>query len=159
MGTERRAALLALAVVLAACASDPDEGLYDADGNPIGGAAARPAPPVLAEVDTVILREVFTYQPGPRDPFVSLLGTTVSGPELVDLELTGIFYNSADPARSVATLRERVSNRIHTVRRGQRLGRLYVAEVGVQDVWFTLDDFGVTRREMLTLRQQEDGIR
>lgn len=159
MGPERRAALLALTLVLAACAPAADEGLYDADGNPIGGAAARPAPPVLAEVDTVILREVFTYSPGPRDPFISLLGTTVSGPELADLELTGIFYNSADPARSVATLRERVSNRIHTVRRGQRLGRLYVEEIGTQDVWFTMDDFGVTRREMLTLRQQEDGIR
>lgn len=161
MPTDARAWLL-LALLAAACGGGDDQGLYDEDGNPINGppaAAARPAPEVLAEVDTVILREVFEYSAGPRDPFVSLLGTTVSGPELGDLELTSVYYLHATPRQSVAVLRERVSGRIHSVRVGQRVGRMYVAEVGLQDVWFTIDDFGVTRRERLTLRKQEDEFR
>lgn len=167
MATERTAWLL---LVLAAAACGGGEvSQYDEEGNPLPGTpaadsaaaatAARRPMQVLADVDTVILREVFSYAGGGRDPFVSLLGTTVSGPELTDLELTGIYYMNDNPSQSVAVLRERVSNRRHSVRAGQRLGRLYVAEVGMQDVWFTIDDFGVTRREMLTLRKQEEDFR
>ncbi len=115
---------------------------------------------VLADVDTVILREVYSYEGGPRDPFVSLMAVGTTGPELPDLELVAIYYLSDNPARSTAVLRERVSNRRHTVRAGQRLGgRLYVAEISPKDIWFTIDDFGVQRRESLTLRKQEDDIR
>src|SRR5690606_41798232 len=49
-------------------------------------AAARPQIQVLAEVDTVILREVFTYAGGSRDPFVSLLGTTRSEEHTSELQ-------------------------------------------------------------------------
>lgn len=169
MATERRAWLL-LALLAAACgggaepAADP-LAEFDEDGNPVAPAAqpaaapARRPPVVLADVDTAIVREVFSYGGGPRDPFVSLLGTTVSGPELADLALTGIYYVTGNPAQSVAVLRERVSGRRHSVRTGQWLGRLYVAEIGPQDIWFTIDDFGVQRRESLTLRKQEEGIR
>lgn len=170
MATERKTWLL-LALLATACGGG-EESQYDENGNPLPGtpaadsaaaaasaAAARPPIQVLAEVDTVILREVFSYAGGSRDPFVSLLGTTVSGPELTDLELTSIYYMNDNPSQSVAVLRERVSNRRHSVRAGQRLGRMYVAEVGMQDVWFTIDDFGVTRREMLTLRKQEEDFR
>ena len=168
MATERAAWLL-LVLLAAACGGAEEASEFDEDGNPLPGtpaaaaaaaaAAARPQLQVLADVDTVILREVFTYGGGSRDPFVSLLGTSVSGPELTDLELTGIYYMKDNPSQSVAVLRERVSNRRHSVRAGQRLGRMYVAEVGIQDVWFTIDDFGVTRREMLTLRKQEEDFR
>ncbi len=169
MSTSRRAMLLL--VLLAAACGGAEDSQYDEDGNPLPGTAAadsaaaaaaataRPQIQVLADVDTVILREVFSYTGGGRDPFVSLLGSTISGPELADLELTGIYYMNDNPSQSVAVLRERVSNRRHSVRAGQRLGRLYVAEVGIQDVWFTIDDFGVTRREMLTLRKQEEDSR
>lgn len=170
MAIERRAWLV-VALLLAACgggdeaATDP-LAEFDEDGNPIApaaqpaaaGAARRP-PIVLAEVDTNIVREVYTYGGGTRDPFVSLLGTTVTGPELTDLELSGIYYVTGNPAQSVAVLRERVSGRRHSVRTGQWLGRLYVTEIGPQDIWFTIDDFGVQRRETLTLRKQEEGIR
>jgi hypothetical protein len=168
MITERKVWLL-LALFAAACGGGDEAAEFDEDGNPLPGtpaaaaaaaaAAARPQIQVLAEVDTVILREVFTYSGGNRDPFVSLLGMSVSGPELTDLELTSIYYMNDNPSQSVAVLRERVSGRRHSVRAGQRLGRLYVAEVGIQDVWFTIDDFGVTRREMLTLRKQEEDFR
>ncbi len=168
MAIERNAWLI-LALLAAACGGgDEAASEFDEDGNPRPGtpaaaaaaatAAARPQI-VLADVDTVILREVFTYSGGTRDPFVSLLGTTIVGPELGDLELTSIYYMNDNPRQSVAVLRERVSGRRHSVRAGQRLGRMYVAEVGMQDLWFTIDDFGVTRREMLTLRKQEDDFR
>lgn len=118
------------------------------------------APGVLAEADTLILREAYSYQGGPRDPFVSLVSETTTGPELPDLQLVAIYYVEGEPGRTAAVLRERVSNRRHTVRAGQRLGsRLYVSEIGPKDIWFTIDDFGVQRRESLTLRKQEDDSR
>jgi len=148
---------------------DPAAALEEDGGTPAAPAAAPAAgpaatplitPAMLAEVDTVILREVYSYQGGPRDPFVSLIAVGTTGPELPDLELVGILYVESNPARSTAVLRERVSNRRHTVRVGQRLGgRLYVSEISAKDIWFTIDDFGVQRRESLTLRKQEEDFR
>jgi hypothetical protein len=164
-----RAALLLAALLLTACgggadaAADPQ---FDENGNPIGVApapaagAARALPAeVLADVDTVILREVFSYSGGPRDPFLSLVGTETSGPAVSDLELAAIYYVGGNTGLTAAVLREKVSGRRYTVRMGQRLGRLYVASITEKDIWFTSDDFGVQRRESLTLRKQEDEIR
>lgn len=134
------------------------------EGGATGGDAptANPTPTratyQLAEIDTVIRREVFEYTPGARDPFSSLLTTVTSGPELVDLDLVAVYYMEDEPVRSAAVLRERVSGRRHTVRQGQRLGRMQVAQITPKDVWFVFDDFGVQRRESLTLRKQEVAI-
>lgn len=160
----------ALLVLLAAACGGADEAaapdpLLDEAGNPVATAAApatgqRVLPAqVLADVDTVILREVFTYGGGPRDPFVPLLNAATTGPAVGDLELAAIYYIPGNPSLTAAVLREKVSGRRHTVRTGQRLGRLYVASISEQDIWFTVDDFGVQRRESLTLRKQEDDFR
>jgi hypothetical protein len=166
VGTNRTPWAL-LALLAAACggaeetaAPDP---LLDEAGNPVpaapaGGPRALPAQG-LADVDTVIHREVFTYGGGPRDPFVPLINATTTGPAVGDLELAAIYYIPGNPSLTAAVLREKVSGRRYTVRTGQRLGNLYVASISEQDIWFTLDDFGVQRRESLTLRKQEDDFR
>lgn len=155
-----------LALFLAACGGATEEAApapqLDDEGNPVvvTDSTARPRPVrVLADVDTVILREVFSYGGGTRDPFVSLIGTETSGPVVTDLELAAIYFMPGNPGLTTAVLREKVSGRRHTVRTGQRLGRMYVASITEQDIYFTLDDFGVQRRESLTLRKQEDDIR
>lgn len=155
----------ALLVLLAAACGGADEAaapdpLLDEAGNPVPPAGA-PAPRqrVLADVDTVILREVFTYGGGPRDPFVPLLNAATTGPAIGDLELAAIYFIPGNPSLTAAVLREKVSGRRHTVRTGQRVGSLYVASISEQDIWFTVDDFGVQRRESLTLRKQEDDFR
>ena len=167
MATDRTPWAL-LALLAAACggadeAAVPDP-LLDEAGNPVPPAAAPAAgrvlpAQVLADVDTVILREVFTYGGGPRDPFVPLINATTTGPSVGDLELAAIYYIPGNPSLTAAVLREKVSGRRHTVRTGQRVGSLYVASISEQDIWFTVDDFGVQRRESLTLRKQEDDIR
>lgn len=165
----RSPALLALLLVACGGGTEPAaEPLLDEEGNPVvaaapaapAAAAPRPLPPeVLAEVDTVILREVFSYGGASRDPFVSLLGSEAAGPAVTDLELAAIYYVAGNTGLTTAVLREKVSGRRHTVRTGQRIGRLHVASITAQDIWFTIDDFGVQRRESLTLRKQEDDIR
>jgi len=160
-----------LALLLVSCAggaADPAaEVALDDEGNPVTPPAAAPAPvapgplpaAVLAEVDTVILREEFSYRGASRDPFLSLVGTGSVGPAVSDLELAAIYFVAGNPGLTTAVLREKVSGRRHSVHTGQRIGRLYVATITEQDIWFTIDDFGVQRRESLTLRKQEDDIR
>lgn len=171
MTTDRRLFAL-VATLLLACGGGEEPAAapqLDADGLPVApGAApaaapaapapAAPRPIQLADVDTVILREVFSYSGGTRDPFVSLLGSGRSGPMIGDLSLVAISFNASSPSQSVAVVREKVSGRRHSLRIGQRLGQLYVTDMNSTDVWFTIDDFGVQRRESLTLRKQEDDI-
>lgn len=169
MATRHRSlALLTLLVMACGGGAEPATDVaVDEDGNPVAPAAPAPAPAaprplpaqVLADVDTVILREVFSYGGASRDPFVSLVGSESSGPAVTDLELAAIYYVAGNAGLTTAVLREKVSGRRHTVRTGQRIGRLYVASITAQDIWFTIDDFGVQRRESLTLRKQEDEIR
>ena len=170
MATNRLPSRALLALLLISCAggaADPAaEVVLDEEGNAIArpaaaqAAAVRPLPAaVLADVDTVILREVFSYSGASRDPFLSLVGTGSVGPAVTDLELAAIYFVAGNPGLTTAVLREKVSGRRHSVHTGQRIGRLYVASITEQDIWFTIDDFGVQRRESLTLRKQEDDIR
>ena len=77
------------------------------------------------------------------------------GPELGDLSLVSILYDTRTPAQSAAVLRERVTNRRYTVKPGDRLGRMRIGEIRPKDVTFIIDDFGTERQETLTLRKQE----
>ena len=118
------------------------------------GAALMPATQ-LPEPNAPMVRETFSYTGGSRDPFVSLLSIKQTGPELVDLTLVSILYDTRTPAQSAAVLRERVTNRRYTVKPGDRLGRMRVGEIRPKDVTFIIDDFGTERQETLTLRKQE----
>jgi hypothetical protein len=108
------------------------------------------------EVEVEVLRETFAYGGGARDPFGSLINTKSAGPELIDLQLVGIYQDMRSSANSVAVLREKQSGKRHKLRTGDQIGRLRVAQIRNKDVVFTVEDFGFERQETLSLRKQED---
>lgn len=145
----RLAALLAVA----ACgggmeeAAAPERVAVPRRARPDTAAAVLPAQP------GELVREVFAYSGGSRDPFESLLASASIGPELPDLTLVAIYIDHAEPGRSVAVLRERISGRRYNLNAGDRLGRLRVSAIRERDVDFIVDDFGTERRETVSLRK------
>jgi hypothetical protein len=117
------------------------------------GAGATEAQP---EEDTSLGRESFSYTGGARDPFQSLLLSSRVGPELPDLTLVAIYYDTRNPGNSVIVMREKISAKRYKLRPGDRIGRIRVSSVRPKDVTFTIDDFGTERQETLSLRKQED---
>lgn len=114
---------------------------------------ARPdsAPPA-----TSLLREVFAYEGGGRDPFMSLLRSGDVRPLISDLKLTTIVYDARFGARSVAILRDITNRRIYRVKTGDIIGRLKVTQIRPREVVFTVQEFGFERQETLQLARQED---
>jgi hypothetical protein len=104
-----------------------------------------------------MLRETYAYQGTSRDPFKSMLVVAQRGPELPDLKLVAIIYDSRSPSNSLVTFREIGSDRRYSWRPGQRVGRITVGEVSSTDVTLLQDDFGVVHRQTYTLRKTEDG--
>lgn len=131
-------------------------------------AAAVPAEPAVdsaaaaAETEAesgrtaIASRESFAYTGGPRDPFVSLLSSSRVGPELPDLTLVAIYYDTRNPSASVIVMREKITNKKYNLRPGDRLGRMRVTSVRPKDVVFTIDDFGTERQQSVSLRKQEE---
>jgi len=106
--------------------------------------------------DPEMAREMFSYTGGSRDPFLSLLAGAQVGPELPDLNLVAIYYDTRSPSNSTIVMREKVSAKRYTLKEGDRIGRIRVASIRPKDVTFSIDDFGTVRQETLTLRKQED---
>jgi hypothetical protein len=164
--------LLALAAACgggenAAPAPDPTAGLEEETPAPAAApestAVAQAPGPVptagqasIPEPGEPLVREVYSYSGGPRDPFESVLGRATIGPEFADLILVAIYFNVRSPAASIVVLRDRVTSKRYTVRQGERLGRMRVADVRPKDVTFAIDDYGTVRQESLTLRKQEE---
>ncbi len=159
-----------LLAALAACgggdAQPPAANLAEGIDEPLAAqAATAPAQPVAqpVPVDTIdlpspgqpLVREVYSYSGGSRDPFLSALLRANLGPEFSDLQLVAIYYNTRSPAASVAVLRDRVTGKRYSVRAGERLGRTRVLGMQTKDVTFAVDDYGTERQETLTLRKQE----
>jgi hypothetical protein len=96
-------------------------------------------------------REVFSYDgAGRRDPFLSLLSTGELRPAFNDLKLVAVAY---DPTgrKSVAVMRDVSSRDQYRVKVGQTLGRMRVAQIHPKSVTFTIDEFGYSRQDVLTL--------
>lgn len=108
------------------------------------------------ETETIEGRESFSYAGGSRDPFVSLLANAKVGPELPDLLLVAIYYDTRNPSASVVVMREKVGGKKYNLRPGDRLGRMRVTTVRPKDVTFAIDDFGTERQETVSLRKQEE---
>lgn len=124
-----------------------------------GTAAAqttRPAPPPASAAaptpqEHTIYREVFEYDAaGRRDPFASLLATSDLRPLLIDLRLAAIAYDP-NGRNSVAVLRDLTSKEQYRVKVGQTLGRMRVAAIQPRSVTFTIQEFGLSRQETLTM--------
>lgn len=119
-----------------------------------GSVAAQPdarpsfaAPGVMAPVT----REVFGYAAeGRRDPFFSLILTEDLRPLLSDLKLVAILYE-ASGRRSVAIMRDVLTNAQYRVNAGMTLGRMRVAQIRPRVVLFTIDEFGQSRQDSLFL--------
>jgi hypothetical protein len=124
-----------------------------------GAPAPKPRPKVdetqIPEPGAQLPRESYSFSGGSRDPFESVLTTGTVGPELPDLDLVAVYFNSRTPGASVAVLRDRVSGRNFTIKEGVRLGRMRVTSIRQKDVLFTIDDYGTERQESLALRKQE----
>jgi hypothetical protein len=122
------------------------------------GAAAKPAAgkdttkkTADAPATTVFNREVFSYDgAGRRDPFLSLLSTGELRPAFTDLKLVAVAY---DPTgrKSVAVMRDVSTKDQYRVKVGQTLGRMRVAQIHPKSVTFTIDEFGYSRQDVLTL--------
>lgn len=103
-----------------------------------------------------LLREVFAYEGGGRDPFMSLLRSGDVRPLLSDLKLTTIVYDGRFAARSVAVLRDITNRRIYRVKTGDIIGRLKITQIRPREVVFTVQEFGFERQETLSLAKQEE---
>ena len=169
----------ALALALIACGGDEDGEAKRAALTPATvavvdsatvSAAAAPADSAAGSLDSAettldsavtneeetLGRESFSYGGGSRDPFQSLLASSRVGPELPDLVLVAIYYDTRSTSGSVVVMREKVGNRKYNLRPGDRLGRMRVTSVRPKDVTFTIDDFGTERQETVSLRKQEE---
>jgi hypothetical protein len=107
---------------------------------------------------TSLLREVFAYEGGGRDPFMSLLRSGDVRPLISDLRLTTIVYDARFAARSVAVLRDITTkpSRIYRVKTGEIIGRLKVTQIRPREIVFTVQEFGFERQETLSLAKQEE---
>jgi hypothetical protein len=101
-------------------------------------------------------REVFAYEGGGRDPFMSLLKSGDVRPLINDLKLTTIVYDGRFAARSVAVLRDITNRKIYRVKTGDIVGRLKVTQIRPREVVFTVQEFGFERQETLSLAKQEE---
>lgn len=145
---------LALADSLRRAQAQPEAAPQAATLGATPPAAEQGTPAARSESD--VLRETFAYGGGARDPFLSVINAKNAGPELVDLQLVGVYQDVRSNANSVAILREKQSGKRFKVRTGDQIGRLRVAQIRPKDVVFTIEDFGFERQETLSLRKQED---
>lgn len=106
--------------------------------------------------ETEVLRETFTYSGANRDPFVSLIDLPTEGPEFVNLQLVAIYQDLRYAGNSIAVVRDKAANKRYSVRVGDRIGRLKVAQIRQRDVVITIEDLGFERQETLSLRRQEE---
>jgi hypothetical protein len=117
-------------------------------GRPVLTVAPEAAP--IARLP-VVMREVFSYDPGGRrDPFVSLLSTSDLRPTITDLKLVGILYDESG-RRPVAIMREFGTNTQYRVTTGMTLGRMRVTSIQRRKVIFTIEEFGLNRMDTLVL--------
>jgi hypothetical protein len=124
-------------------------------------AAQKPPAPQPAARDTTVgqpqslVREVFAYEGGGRDPFMSLLKSGDVRPLISDLKLTTVVYDGRFASRSVAVLRDITNRHIYRVKTGDIIGRLKVTQIRPREVVFTVQEFGFERQETLSLAKQE----
>jgi hypothetical protein len=98
-----------------------------------------------------IYRESFTYsEGGRRDPFLSLMLSGELRPVFTDLTLTGVVHDS-DPRKSIAMLIDVSTGESYRVRVGQPLGRMRVQRIGLENITFSIDEFGLSRTETLVI--------
>jgi len=122
----------------------------------VAGPVAAQERDSTAAVPQSLIREVFAYEGGGRDPFMSLLRSGDVRPLISDLKLTTVVYDGRFASRSVAVLRDITNRRIYRVKTGDIIGRLKVTQIRPREVVFTVQEFGFERQETLSLAKQEE---
>lgn len=119
-------------------------------------AAAAVIDTVTPAAQTELMREVFSYRGSGRDPFMSLLQSDDVRPLIEDLRISSIAYDPRYPTASVAVLRDTIANQAYSVRVGDELGRLRVAEILPGEIVLIVTEFGSERQETLRQRQTQE---
>src|SRR5206468_1289312 len=120
----------------------------------VAAAAQQPERDTTAQQPVSLLREVFAYEGGGRDPFMSLLKSGDVRPLISDLKLTTVVYDGRFASRSVAVLRDITNRRIYRVKTGDIIGRLKVTQIRPREVVFTVQEFGFEGQGTLSLTKQ-----
>jgi hypothetical protein len=123
-----------------------------------GLAPPRPVPqgpPISAdEVRLVFDREIYRYDgDARRDPFRPLTDANSSGPLFQDLKLRMILYSGVQ-GQSIVVLAD-ARNKTYRLRRGDSVGNIYIVSIEPTRVVFAVEDFGVRRQEVLSLKNDE----
>lgn len=155
--------VLAAAVVAACGGADPAPA--DSAVQAAQAAAAAAAARAAAAADTGsadgsvgIVREVFTYVGSARDPFRSLMMDDAGlRPFVEDLRVTSIIFDARYPARSVAVLRDMTADQTYQVRAGDIVGRLLIDEIRENEVVISVNEFGQSRRVVISIRRRQGG--
>jgi hypothetical protein len=161
-------ALMAMGLACGGGADAPAPGTPATQPQPAGTAPAAAQAPArtdsaAAAPDTTanrtgLVREVFGYRSGGRDPFRSLLTSGDIRPLLSDLRLTTVVYDPRYPARSVAVLRDVSVNKRYDVRVDDALGHMRVIEIRPTEVVLAVEEFGQERQVTLALPKRQEGI-
>jgi len=158
---KRWAPWLTAALLVAACGGAEE-------APPAGQPAVEPPPPAGAVADAVggqedtsgaslaLAREVFSFRGSGRDPFVSLLKFGDVRPLPRDLRVVAITFDPRYPQRSVAVLHDITDMRRFTVRPGDVVGRVRIVEVRATEVIAVVQEFGVDRQVVLSLRRRQE---
>lgn len=119
--------------------------------------AAEVAADSAAEPRLVFDREVFSYgAEGRRDPFRPLTASD-DGPLFDELTLRMIIF-SQDPRESMVLVQD-VTQKVHRLRRGERVGNATVVDIGRSRVLFSVNEFGVYRQGVLELKPNQGASR
>lgn len=121
-------------------------------------AAQQPtAPDSTGEPQLVFDREVFSYSAGGRrDPFRPLTASE-DGPLFEELRLRMIVF-ARDPRESLVMVQD-AADKIHRLRRGDRVGNATVVDIGRTRVLFSVNEFGVYRQGVLELKPTQGASR
>ncbi|HEU4630423.1 MAG TPA: hypothetical protein VFS08_11805 [Gemmatimonadaceae bacterium] len=121
-----------------------------ADTTARAGDRAAPRPAEEGAGVLTLDRESYAYaSDGRRDPFASLVATGDLRPSIAEVRLVGVVY--AASGGSVAMLRDLKTEESYRVRVGDPLGRMRVTQILPKQVVFTIEEFGFSRQETLTL--------
>jgi hypothetical protein len=154
--------VIAAGLALVACTGGTEQPAASAP--PAAPPAAAPPAPQQARPDTgavagpsmELAREAFTYRGSGRDPFLSLLKSGDVRPLPEDVRVTGINFDPRYPQRSVATLQDTTAGRRYTVRVGDVIGRIRIVEIRATEVVAVVEEFGVDRQLVLSIRRRQE---
>jgi hypothetical protein len=135
----------------ATTASQPADSAVSPDTQADAGTTAQ------AQGETELVREIFSYRGASRDPFLSLLESGDVRPLVQDLRITSITYDPRYPAASIAVLRDTIVNQSYSVRVGDVVGRIRIAEITPGEIVLVLSEFGSERQVVLRQRRRQEG--